>query len=460
MTDVFGIEDVVSRGLCIGCGGCSVRTSGKVSVTLGRYGVMQADLTQATPDDIEAASRVCPMSDHAKNESTLAAERFPKLPEDPEVGHHHLVLAGRLSDEAQLPQSSSGGLTTFVLRRLLETNEIDGVVHVGRASGTSLFTYSVSRSTDELLAKRKSDYYSTTFADAIRSLRGDGNRYAVVGIPCFIKALRLVADEDPELGQQFKYFVGLLCGHLKSQFFAESLGWQVGIPPQDLESVDFRVKDPSSGSNRYDYSATAHGDDEPRLRKVSTTIDGNWGYAAFQPEGCNFCDDIFAETADVVFGDAWLPEYTNDWRGTNVVVSRSEVISTILQVGMDDGSLQCDVISPEHAARSQAGNFRHRRDGLSVRLADDQSVGLPVPKKRFAPGYSHVTRRRLRVIRQRRDLSRLSLEAFAEAKERNEYGVYVAAMQPAKRRYDLFTAADRGGVALLKHMAKLILRRR
>ena len=36
---------------------------------------------------------------------------------------------------------------------------------------------------------------------------------------------------------------------------------------------------------------------------------------------CEFCDDVVGETADMSVGDAWLPGYVSDWRGTSVVVS-------------------------------------------------------------------------------------------------------------------------------------------
>lgn len=33
------------------------------------------------------------------------------------------------------------------------------------------------------------------------------------------------------------------------------------------------------------------------------------------PRACNYCDDVFAECADVTCMDAWLPEYSQDHRG-------------------------------------------------------------------------------------------------------------------------------------------------
>src|SRR5699024_1549087 len=99
------------------------------------------------------------------------------------------------------------------------------------------------------------------------------------------------------------YYVGLVCGHLKSQFFAESMAWQTGVSPERLSDVDFRVKNPGRSASSYDFSATDHSGDT-HIRATASLAGGSWGHGAFQPEACNFCDDIFAETADIVFGDA------------------------------------------------------------------------------------------------------------------------------------------------------------
>lgn len=459
MEESFGIEDVVARGLCVGCGGCAIRTSGKISIELGRYGMHQAQLGNASAADLTSASRVCPMSDHSVNETRLAQERFPHLPEDPLIGKHQSIFAGRVTDDDKLKKSSSGGLTSFLLERLLSQGEIDGVIHVGRESGSSLFSYSVSRNVHDLLEKRKSNYYSTTLAGAINEVLGDGKRYAIVGIPCFIKAMRLVVREQPELEPQFPYFVGLLCGHLKTQYFAESLGWQAGISPKELASIDFRVKDPNSSSNEYLYAAASRNQITPQVRPMRGTLDGNWGYAAFQPEACNFCDDVFAETADVVLGDAWLPEYTNDWRGTNVVVSRNKMISQIFDDATQSHEIQATPLAPSRAAESQAGNFRHRRLGLGVRLADDIQQGLKVPSKRVSPEYRGASKSRVRLIRQRRVLSTISLHEFEKAKLRDDFEIYSRPMRHAIQRYDFYAALDRGALGIIKYIAKRILRR-
>ena len=430
-----GITEVVDRQMCVGCGACSIRTSGAIPVTLGPLGLYQADIRSATPEQLSAGSRVCPFSDAAKDEDELSQLRHGALPRDGRVGRHLSIHAGRLTDPDRLAGSSSGGITSWLLGQLLEQGLGDAVIHVGRGEGAELFEYTVSRTAAELLGSRKSMYYSTTLAGVVEGIRGDGRQYIVVGVPCFITALRLLAEEEPDLGRQFSFFVGLVCGHLKSQFFAESLAWQAGVSPEDLAAVDFRVKNPRRPAYVYDYEARRKSDGRTRRRSIAATIDGNWGYGAFQPEACNFCDDVFAETADVVLGDAWLPQYTEHWQGTNVIVTRDPRAQEILARGAADGDIVLESLTADEAALSQAGNFRHRREGLRVRLADDIARGLSVPRKRVAPGYDGIAAQRIDLIRQRRTISALSLTAFAAAKASANIRLYKAPMRAAIRIY-------------------------
>lgn len=428
------IEEVLSRGMCIGCGSCAVRTGGRVSVALSSRGIWQADAHHADRADRRAASRVCPFSDEAANEDAIAAAIWPGLAQDDRVGRWRDAWAGRVADDAVVTGSSSGGLTTYVLRELLGSDEIDAVIHVGRAR-FGHFEYQISSSPDELLNRRKSDYTSVTLADVLTSVQTDPRRFAIVGIPCFIKAARLLAGTDPAIGDKLLYHIGLVCGHLKTQFFAESLAWQAGIEPDDLGTVDFRVKVEGRSSNQYAFRATRKVSGDSVERPMSETLDGPWGYGAFQPEACNFCDDIFAETADAAFGDAWLPEYTADWRGTNVVLSRSDRISELLVAGAASGQIALIPLSLDKVEASQAGNFRHRRDALRVRLADDLDAGLSVPIKRVDPGRGHVTPQRVDLIRQRRSISAASLNWFADAKEAGDLAKYLRPMAAAIAKY-------------------------
>lgn len=431
------IEDTLSRGICIGCGACSVVTGGAIPLTLNRYGMYSPELGAAGNADRGRASRVCPFSDDSPDEDALGAptEEGRALPKDPRLGHYSRTLAGRHRSDEYLSGSSSGGLTSWLLGQLLERDLVDAVIHVGRTGDNGrLFQYTISRDAETVNAQRKSQYYPTTLTEVLDEVGKEDQRYAFVGVPCFVKAVRLLCREDADLARNIKYFVGLVCGHLKTSFFAESLAWQVGVPPDALSDVDFRLKNQSRDSSDYDFGAKREGESEFVRRRTHELVGGNWGHAAFQPEACNFCDDVLAETADVVFGDAWLPRFTKDWRGTNVIVTRNTELDAVFDAGAAGGEIELVDLTAEEVATSQAGGFRHRREGMAVRLADDIGAGLSVPTKRVTPGV-RVSGRRAALIRQRRLLSKVSLEAFAQAREFGNLDYYLIPMTTEVETY-------------------------
>ncbi len=423
------LERVVENGMCVGCGGCGVATNGRIPVTLRPRGYYEADLTGASTEDLATGARACPFSGVSKNEDEIAEAVFPGLESDKRTGTYRSMFAGRLTDDSVLPDSSSGGLTTWIIRRLLKEGDVDGVIHVA-GTESPIFGYVVSHTDEEILAGRKSKYHPATFAEALNSVRGNGNRYAIVGVPCAIRSARLVAAEDPVIGDQLKYFIGIVCGHLKSSAYAESFAWQLGVEPDDLETVDFRIKDPGLTSRQYSFGAKSRRTGEWVTKQTLSLVGGSWGHAVFQLNACNYCDDVFAETADVVVGDAWLSKYEVDWRGTNVVITRNERIDALFTEGAAAGEFVYDELDVDAVARTQGGNFRHRREGLAVRLADDDKAGRWHPEKRVAPGYDHVTPERIELIRNRRRISEVSHDAFAEAKAARDLKVYLNAIQP------------------------------
>ncbi|MDD7930681.1 Coenzyme F420 hydrogenase/dehydrogenase, beta subunit C-terminal domain [Microbacterium thalli] len=434
LNHTHSIQNVVENNVCVGCGACGVVTNGRIPVTIRPRGYYQADLTGASDADLAIGSRVCPFADESKNEDEVADLHYPDLPHDDRIGRYRSLFAGRIRDDAQIPYSSSGGLTSWTLIQLLDRGLIDGVIHV-RDFDQPMFGYTVSTTREELLAGRKSKYYPATFDEALRSIRGDSGRYAFVGIPCAIKAARHVAAEDPVLRDQIAFFIGIVCGHLKTSAYAESFAWQLGIEPDRLDTVDFRIKDPALTSRQYSFGARAAGSTEWSQAQTLSLVGGSWGHAVFQLNACNYCDDVFAETADVVFGDAWLSKYEIDWRGTNVVLTRNETIDQILREGAATGAIVKDELDPDAVAKTQAGNYRHRRDGLAVRLADDEKTARWAPRKRVAPGYDHVTPERVKLIRNRREISEVSQAAFEDAKARNDLQVYMNAIQPLIAAY-------------------------
>ena len=456
------IEETISRGICIGCGACSAATGGAVRVQLGRTRLYEANLEDASEEQVRAASRVCPFSDESPNENELTAPRADSaMVSDTRLGLHTRTFAGRVADEKYLRGSSSGGLASWLVDELISSGHADAVIHVGaEQSKDELFSHKISAG--EKSAKyRKSQYYATTMADVLQLVAEVPQRYIIVGVPCFIRAARALCRESSVFKERLAFFIALVCGHYKTQSFAESLAWQLGVKPNDLSSVDFRVKQDDRTANDYNFAARSRATGQTVSAPTRTLAGGNWGHSAFQPEACNFCDDVVGETADVSFGDAWLPEFISYPLGTNVVVSRNRLIDGIFDAGHRMQKIETFAADADRVAASQAGGFRHRREGLSVRLADDIAQGLSVPAKRVSPAQSvGVPAKRASLIRQRRRMAARSHEVFLKALEEDDLGIYLREYRREAARYRrIDLPLSRRVVLLVKATGRNILNR-
>ena len=381
-------------------------------------------------------ARTCPFSPAAANEDEIALTRFADAQHaDSRIGRFASTFVGAVVDPGYRDDGSSGGLTTWVACELMRLGLIDGVAHVapGRTElGEALFGYRISRSVDEVRARAKSRYYPVEMSGVLAEIRRVPGRYAVIGIPCFIKAVNLLRNADPVFADRVVYTLGLFCGHMKSARMAESFTWQLGAEMGDVSRFEFRRNDSSRPANWYRTEVTLR-TGETRAEDWWNLADGDWGAGFFQNAPCDFCDDVVAETADISFGDAWVEPYQNDGRGTNVVVVRHQRLLTLLRDATEDERLQLDVVDADFVVRTQAAGFRHRREGLAFRLAHRH--GRNVPKKRVRPTTRGLGLRRRAVYAMRQRISQWSHRIFWLARTLHQPAIYLGWAKVTLRLY-------------------------
>lgn len=410
----MSISNVVSGGYCIGCGACAVADN-KVRIQDSLVGLPQA-VTAQTPS---IGDTVCPFSS-SENEDTIGALCFADvcLNHHPYVGYYNDLYAGYVAEGAYRRRGGSSGLVTWVLSKLLEEGEIDGVIHVkpnDSATGVEdLFSYGISFTQADIIKAAKAKYYPAHFDEAVRHARTRKGRFAFVGVPCYVKAVRLLMQNDPPLAEKIRFSIALFCGHMKTKQFTAFIADQLGIEAQAIKDIDFRVKRPHQPANRYATKVTAfeRGEKREELAPVSSLFGLDWGLGYFKPKACDWCDDIVGELADLSCGDAWLPAYVGDGRGTNLVISRNHTMSRLLKTGMETGNLRFSLVTPEDVYKSQAGNFRHRREGLAERIRIADVRGLWHPLKRGCAATDSITGNRRNIYIYRAWLSRYSQALF------------------------------------------------
>lgn len=434
--NLHSIKKVVESGFCVGCGACSVASKGVIPIKSDAFGRFVPQLSGIDEEILTMVDSICPFSDSSPDETVLGQEIFGHqklLDHDKKIGYYQTLYAGRINDSGAIEQSSSGGLTTWLATELLKAKLIDGVIHVGEPTHQSdhLVVYNVSENLEQLQSRTKSRYCTTEFSEVIASIRGNSRKYLFIGVPCFVKAIRLLCLSDPILKEQIVFNFALICGHLKTPAFAELLAWQLDVPPMSLSRFDFRVKDPQQTASKYSVAAWEGTDTKAHSGPSYKLYGSNWGEAFFQLKACDACDDVMGELGDVTFGDAWLPEYEKNWRGTNIVICRSAQLQALFEQGLKAGSISLDSIGVQDVTKSQDGNFRHRWDGLSLRSQDAERKSSWFPHKRISPGSRHVGFFRKRVVRLRESIAIRSHIEFLAAKKQNDLPAFFAAMQPS-----------------------------
>ena len=421
-------HDIVRSGLCIGCGACVSQSGGAARMAFDKFG----QLKPSSAGDWYRASnplvnKTCPFSPDALNEDQLAERLFSSAPiSDERIGRYQTAYVGYASESDFRAEGSSGGMVTWVAAELFRQGRVDGVAHVTAVNDAQgegrFFKYTLSRNLNDIKNGAKSRYYPIEMSEILDEIKRVPGRYAVVGIPCFIKAVQLLRRENPVLKERIAFTLGLFCGHMKSARFVESFAWQMGVPTDKIARVEFRWKDPARPANWYNARLTM-ADGSVVDRDWWHLADGDWGAGFFQSSACNYCDDVVAETADVSFGDAWVEPYSSDGNGTNVVVVRSPSIQYFIDTAIDEGRLRLKPVSADLVAETQAAGFRQRREGLAYRLSWHKKGIKPI--KRVAPYSGDLPRNRKFVYRIRHLISKWSHRMFYISKTLHTPQIYI-----------------------------------
>ncbi len=391
------LESTVVNNLCIGCGICaSVCPVRHLRMELNQYGEYNPVLdTPCLSESCQICKSVCPnipvTSDMQEvvTEDELAAEWYGVIPDiqhNSVTGYHYCSFVGHVTDHDRRIESASGGLLTWTLEQLLLQKKVDHLICVeSRADEQPLFGFTVCSSVEELRRCTRSCYYPVEASQIIRYIMENDSRYAMVALPCVAKAVRLAQRMSPRLKERLRYVLGLTCGQGKSVFFVEAVCSLGGGKPHDMKIVHFRTKDklrPAFDFGIQFQCVDQSGNTTDRNIFFTQGVNSLYIDRHFTLNGCDYCDDIFSECADASFMDAWLPEYSQDWRGSSIVICRTPEIADLFRQGQH---ISCKVISIKMVIRSQVGNCNLKRNIAPYRLGLATIKGKVVPYRRIKP---------------------------------------------------------------------------
>jgi len=412
-------EIVVPSDMCIGCGVCAGVCPVKCLEMRMEHGEYKPVLVSECLPKCDLCLDACPFFIHEAQQDDLARTCFSQeagMQMHPIIGYYLDCFIGYSKVHGHRENGASGGMVTWLLEQLLVMGEIDRVVTVrAQMDGQGpLFEMAVLDTVEGIRGAAGSRYYPVEISRALHHIWTDkvDHRYAIVGLPCLLDGVRRVMTRHGKLRRRIVYLLGLACGFCPTAWYTEARAAWAGVCPLEIQTASYRSKKGMSESQDFRFRAQLRNGKWSRPVGELETWSHLWGRYYFAHNTCNYCDDVYAEVADAVFMDAWLPALLPETRGTSIVVVRNPRLKEILVTGAQEGTCALDLCSTEDVIVSQESVIWQKRENIRQRVAvaREQDKWLPPTRVEDVVAVSisdrQAIRRRMRTIRMSKTLWR------------------------------------------------------
>lgn len=371
------IDHVVKKGLCTGCGTCySICPSSAIDLIKDdTKGIYQPHTIQIKCKNCKICTEICP--GHSVDFDHLNLEIFGKNPNNIYIGNYENCRMGYSTDQKIRYNSASGGLITQTLLFALENGIINGALVTRMKRNNPLDPEPfIARTKKEIVEAAKSKYCPVPANIALKEILNsdDGEKFAIVGLPCHIHGVRKAELRNNKLKNKIAIHIGIFCAKTISFSGTKILLENLGIKETDVEKLDYR------GDGWPGKMTITLKSGKRKYLDISEYYSNRFDLSV--PWRCLLCSDFSNELADLSFGDAWLPEImARDKVGTSIVISRNAAVENLI-TNMEKAKLiTICKIDFESVKRSQE-NFAWKKKDLQARLHISRLMNKPTPDYR------------------------------------------------------------------------------
>ena len=287
-------------------------------------------------------------------DSILAEEyKQPKLLDyrnpDKYIGEHIGCKRGYATDEAIRENAASGGMVTALLCNMLRHGDIDGAWVTKTAFDDGRLTYKtwIATTEEEIKEASSSIYMNMPLLKHIDLLREFDGKVAVVLTPCVMEGFALLLEKEPELKERVVLKLGLYCSGGHSDKATLLSMEKSGVTLQGAKRLYYR-----RGHWR-GISSVIYEDGGEKQFSYTKTICAYKNAYFFEKGSCMTCQNHFARSADISFGDVWLKEMKKESIKNTGCVIRNEKAYHFLNQAVEDGDLWVKHISSRDIVKSQ-----------------------------------------------------------------------------------------------------------
>ena len=377
MPQIDSIETIVSQGLCIGCGLCE-SLAGKQTLEMGitSYGQMRPHVKRSVePEVMEQIKQICPgISVTGPNKEQVR----DKGTMDTVWGPIRSLHRGWMSDESRRYHAAAGGSLTGFGIYLLQSGKVDAIVHVRASLSDPMLTDAhVSTTIEEVVSGAQSRYGPAAPLVHVHRLLDEGRRFAVIGKPCDMAAIRNLARIDDRVETQIPYCLTIFCGGLPTSHTARKIADYYGVKADEVDVFRFR-------GNGWPGPTHVKAKDG---RVFERTYEDTW-YDRTTPWKydiqfrCKICPDAIGELGDIACPDGWIMcdgrPIHEEAPGVNILVARTARGEALVQEAAEAGGMELAPFGHSELDAMHGDHFPRKLQN-GVRLAAIKVAGYPVP---------------------------------------------------------------------------------
>lgn len=368
---------------CVGCGMC--QSAGKKKLEIIERGFPNSALSN--DDDLQFYKNVCPIYYYDENVKHdvwgIVDKAYVTYSADPDVRF----------------KAASGGALTEICVYLLENKFVDGIIHTTYNPERPTENIScISYSAEQIKTRCGSRYSISVPLMEILQIVDRTKKYAFVGKPCDVMALRRYLATDSEMNGVVCYLLSFFCAGEPSVDAQKALLEKMGSSLEDCKEITYR-------GNGWPGFTTVKKSDSSEV-KLEYNI--SWGkYLGRDLRNiCRFCMDGTGDAADIVCADFWVltnegkPDFS-EHEGRNIAISRTEKGSKVLDGCVNSGRLIKEedfTEKMEEFYKYQPHQFR-RKNTMSSMISAMKLCGRQTPKysKSYLTAYAkHSTSKQKR----------------------------------------------------------------
>lgn len=370
MNRIKTIKDVVSWGLCVGCGACQYYC-GRDKIKLENIPNIGIRPIFSKVQDIEYEKclEFCPGYSIGKVRDTPLDNKDSA---NALIGPTTKIWQGHAADEEIRYKASSGGVVSALALYCLEQEKMAFVIHTGMDPERPWINKTFqSNDRLDILNRTGSRYAPSSPCEALDLIEKSSKPCVFIGKPCDVAATMSLRKHRPKLDTNLGLVLTFFCAGPPCTDATLSLLKELKINKWSTNEIRYR------GNG---WPGHFHVIFNKSISESKIPYKQAWGKLVKHHRSlrCNLCPDGLGELADISCGDAWhLYNPNKEDPGQSIVLARNQRGAEIIQNAINNGYLLLEPTIP--AAVIKAQPLTARRTEIYGRIFAMKTLLMPSP---------------------------------------------------------------------------------